>query len=32
MRQTMDIISLYSGADTALVNKALEGGGLLWEK
>lgn len=27
-----DFISLYPGADTALVNKALEGGGLLWEK
>lgn len=27
-----DFISLYPGADTALANKALEGGGLLWEK
>ena len=27
-----DFVSLYPGADTALVNKALEGGELLWEK
>lgn len=34
LRITLDgeFVSLYPGADTGLVNKALEGGGLLWEK
>ena len=27
-----DFISLYPGADSALVEKAIENGGLIWEK